>query len=73
MMQAAQIYQTPDAPEQSKSMEAIVAELNRTSPGGFGYLKKLGFCCLLDARKTELLSLRNVGNYLYLIHKNPHI
>lgn len=63
-MQAAQIHQTPDTLEQSKNIEAIVAELNRISPGWF--------CCLLDARKTEFLSLRNVENYFYLIHKDPH-
>jgi RNA-directed DNA polymerase len=91
-----------------KSMEAIVADLNRTLPGWFGYFKnakaselsgidgwirmrlrsilrkrrglegrgrgidhqrwpnryfeKLGLFCLLDARETEIASLRNGAN-----------
>lgn len=45
-----------------KCMEGIAADLNRTLPGWFGYFKKLGFYCLLDARDTEFASLGNGAN-----------
>jgi hypothetical protein len=37
--QTARIHQTPDAPDNGKSMEEIVAHLNRTLPGWSGYFK----------------------------------